>query len=71
MFKIDIKDAFMRFWFFDWTSFPQYWGIVTRILVRVARLNGLKFLLGYVDVFSGFCLEKVVLAFIALFTKFV
>lgn len=44
MFKIDIKDAYMRFWFFGWASFPQYWDIVTRILVRVARLNGLKFL---------------------------
>ena len=95
MFKIDIKDAFMRFWlnwssvpwccfaltnsltmifltgFFGWTSFPQYWGIVTRILVRVANVNGLKFLLGYVDDFSGCCLEKEVDAFILLFTKFV
>jgi hypothetical protein len=82
MFKLDIKDAFMRFWlhflsvsyvcfaladsltmifltgFFGWTSFPQCWGIVTRLLVKVANLNGIPYLLGYVDDFSGCCLQR-------------
>jgi len=44
--------------FFGWTSFPQAFGVVTRVLIRLAKAHGTRFVLGYCDDFSGVALAS-------------
>jgi len=44
--------------FFGWTLFPYCFGVITRTLLRLARLQGIRFLEAYVDDFTGVTLRS-------------
>jgi hypothetical protein len=44
--------------FFGWTSFPHYFGVITRILKKLAVIKGILFLQGYVDDYTIFTLRS-------------
>ena len=67
-----LTGALVMLWltgFFGWTSFPQVWGIITRIMLRVLESRGVRFCKGYVDDFSMMCIEEEVLWYIKIFCE--
>ena len=58
---LDLDNGLVLFYvagFFGWCLFPYCFGVVTRLLVRLALISSLLFVLGYVDDFTGITLEE-------------
>jgi hypothetical protein len=53
--------------FFGHTYFPQAWGVINRLLIRLAICSGILFILGYVDDFSSITLHSQVAHNLSLF----